>query len=86
MKLGKTEQKLIELARQRGGFYSIEAGGGRGSQGGRVSYGGREMQALRRLVNRGLATITSRQSDSQSNRGYTIRSTVVSFQLNEVQA
>lgn len=83
MKLGKTESQLIEHARVCGGHYSVECGGGRKRTGGKVSYGTRDRRAVNRLVERGLVTITDINSSYETDGGYTIRSTILSFKLNE---
>jgi hypothetical protein len=81
MKLSKTEAQLIELARQRDGMYSIETGSGRGSFGGRIQYGVRERNALFKLVERGLAVITYRDTWQDYNRGYGQGGSILTFQL-----
>lgn len=80
MKLTKTEQYLLDMAKQRG-HYSIEVGGGRGPEGGKISYGTRERNAMLKLEDKGLIQITSRNSFSECNRGYTVRSTIFCFKI-----
>lgn len=72
-KLNKTQQALIERARKYGGKASVEAGSGRGAKGGRISYGRRELEALWALRDAGLIEVTHRDTDNDTNRGYTVR-------------
>jgi len=80
-KLTKTQQALIDSAKARGGFFSIESGSGRGAKGGRVSYGSRERAAVHKLAELGLVEITNSVRDVDYTRGYSIWSTVVSFRV-----
>ena len=80
-KLTKTQQALIDSAKARGGFFSIESGSGRGAKGGRVSYGSRERAAVHKLAELGLVEITNSVRDVDYTRSYSIWSTVVSFRV-----
>jgi hypothetical protein len=77
----KTEAQLLAFAAKRNGFYSIECGGGRGPDGGKVSYGTRNRNAVMSLVEKGIIEITHRDSANESNRGYTVRHTVLAFKV-----
>ena len=82
MRLTKTQQRLIELARQHGGSYAVETGTGRGAKGGRIRYGARERDALFALEAAGLARITWRQGDSRwTGNGNSVHGTVIAFEL-----
>lgn len=80
-KLTKTQQKLIDAAKARGGRHSIESCGGKGPEGGRVSFGARDRDALFKLVEMKLVEITHRSSSTDCNRGYSTYSTVFAFRL-----
>lgn len=80
----KTEQNLIQLAKQYGGRYSIETCYGRGPKGGRRTYGARERDALFKLEKAGLVTITSRQPWQEYNRGYGMSGNVIAFELAKI--
>ena len=45
--LTKTQQALLQQAKARNGFYSVECGSGRGNKGGRVIFEGTPKQLLR---------------------------------------
>jgi hypothetical protein len=77
----KTQQKLIDLAKSHGGCYAVECGGGRGPEGGRISYGARDRGALLLLVEQGKAEITMRDYHNEYNRGYCVRHTILAFRL-----
>ncbi len=59
MKLTKTEQKLLENAKTYG-TASIETGYGRGPNGGRISFGHRDREAMYKLQMKGLIKIVGR--------------------------
>jgi hypothetical protein len=83
-KLTKTEQHLIKLAAQRGGRYGVDTAWGKGRGGGRFSCGGRDLSALRKLVDRGFAEIIKQDSWSECvGNGYWQHGTVFSFRLTE---
>lgn len=65
----KTEQKLIDLARKYGGSYSVTTAYGRGPNGGRISGGYRERDAMYKLAAKGLIKIVDRQPWEEYNRG-----------------
>lgn len=77
----KTETFLLTEAKRRNGHYSIECGSGRGNEGGKISYGARNRKALFSLVDKGIVEITHRDSANETNRGYTVRHTVLGFKL-----
>ena len=79
--LNKTEQALIERAKHHGGRAGVDCGSGRGSLGGRVSFGSREAAALSKLADAGLVKIVSTIKDIDYNNGYGIHTTTFSFQL-----
>ena len=80
----KTQTKLVEAAKRHGGRYSVETGRGRGPQGGHVSYGNRERDALFALVDSGVAEITERiPSYEMTGNGNIVRGNVFSFKLLE---
>jgi hypothetical protein len=79
--LTKTQKTLIDRALQHGGAASVEAGGGRGALGGRMSFGSRERTALHQLVEMGLVRITHRDTDCDYNGGYGIRSTIWRYEI-----
>lgn len=81
MKLSKTETKLLTIARQYGGHYSIETCYGRGSYGGRRNYGARDRNAMFKLEKAGLIRIVSRQPWQDYNRGYSQSGNVFCFEL-----
>ena len=59
MKLSKTEQKLMEKVREYE-RYSVETGYGRGPNGGRISFGHRDKEAMYKLQAKGLIKIVAR--------------------------
>jgi hypothetical protein len=76
----KTEQKILaEIAKR--GYYAIETCYGRGSHGGRVTYGARERDAMLKLEKLGLIKITSRQPWQDYNRGYSMSGNVFTMQM-----
>ena len=77
----KTEQKLIELAKQHNGRYSVGTCYGRGAYGGRKNYGVRERDAMFHLEKAGLITIADRQQWQYINRGYAMSGTIFVFEL-----
>ena len=79
--LTKTQQALLQQAKARNGFYSVECGSGRGNKGGRVSFGARNRAALFGLVDAGIVRIVDRQNDIESNHGYAIHTTSFCFQV-----
>ena len=79
----KTQQYLIDKAREHGGSYSVDCGGGRGSKGGRIRYGSRQRDALFALEQQGIVTITHRDKGSECNRGYTLWYSSFAYRLNE---
>jgi hypothetical protein len=81
MKLTKVQQALLDRAVQNGGSASIECGGGRGPNGGQVSYGSRDRAALFKLADAGLVTITHRATDVEYNRGHGVRTTLFVYKL-----
>ena len=57
-KLTKTQQALLDRANARDGrISSVEACGGKGAKGGRLSWGARERDALNKLAELGLVEI-----------------------------
>ena len=81
MQMTKTEQKLLALARANGGHYSVDTLYGRGAQGGRVSAGKRDRDAMFKLEAKGLIKITSRQPWQDYNHGYGQGGTSFSFSI-----
>lgn len=81
MKLSRTQQKLIDAARANGGRYCTTLAVGTGSQGGRVSAGWRDSEALRGLVDAGLVEVVTRSVDRDTRKGYTVTSHTTAFRL-----
>jgi hypothetical protein len=82
MKLSATQKTLIQRAQQNAGKHAIECGSGRGAQGGRISYGTRDRDALHKLVAAGIVRITHQSSDNvYTGNGYSVRGAVISFEL-----
>ena len=81
MKLSKTQQALIERARQHGGAASVVAFSGRGAFGGRVSFGSRERAAMYALEALGLVKVTHRDSDRDHRRGNCVHSTSYRYEI-----
>lgn len=82
MRLTKTQQRLLDSARQHGGSYSVESGTGRGPQGGRIKYGDRDMNALRGLEAAGLVSVVHRQSGNiPMGNGATVFSVYLAYRL-----
>jgi hypothetical protein len=81
--LTKTQQTLIDRARFHGGAASVEAGGGRGALGGRMSFGSRERTALHQLVEMGLVKIIHQDTDSFYNNGYCLETTSYLYKLSK---
>lgn len=77
----KTEQKLIQLAKQCAGRYSISTCYGRGPGGGRRNYGARERNAMFKMEKAGLIRIVDRQPWQDTNRGYTMSGNTFLFEL-----
>lgn len=77
----KTQTKLLELAREYGGHYSITTCYGRGPKGGKVRAGMRERDALFALEKLGFVVITNRQPWSETNRGYTQSGNSIAFKV-----
>jgi hypothetical protein len=77
----KTEAKLIDLAKQYGGTFSIETGYGLGPKGGKVRYGVRERNAVFRMVAQGIVQIVDRQPWDECNRGNHMGGNVIVFKL-----
>lgn len=82
-RLTKTQTALVTAAQRRGGTYSVECGSGRGSRGGRISFGSRERDALFALEKAGVVRITGRQSDGTwwTGNGNQVRTTILTFEL-----
>ena len=70
MKLNKTEQKLIDRASDRG-IIVVTRIYGRGKEGGRVTYGQRELNAAFSLVEKGLIVRLRVEKATLPNGGYT---------------
>lgn len=81
MKLTKTQQKLLESARNNGGRGCVILAAGSGAQGGKISSGWRDSEALRGLVAAGMVEIVSRNISRDINRGFTVTIHTTSFKL-----
>lgn len=77
----KTQAALLARALRQGGAASVEAGSGRGANGGRVSYGARELAALWALEAAGKIRITARDSGNEFQNGFCVRSTLLAFRV-----
>jgi hypothetical protein len=70
MKLSKTAQKLLGLARQNGGRWVICSALGTGPYGGNINEGQREFAAMRQLIELGLVRLCSQHRSRETRRGY----------------
>lgn len=82
IKLTKTQQALINRVTVHG-FGGVDYGGGRGAQGGRISFGTRELAALRKLVDLGMVRITNTVRDAVYNGGNCIHVSTYYYQLTD---
>lgn len=77
----KTEQKLIQLAKQYGGRYTVGTCYGRGPAGGRLNYGTRDRDAMFKLEKAGLIKIVAREPWQDINRGHCQSGNTFVFEL-----
>lgn len=77
----KTMQALIARAKQHGGAACVVTGSGRGTFGGRVSFGSRERAAMFKLAELGLVKITHREADRDYNRGNCVHCNSFRYEL-----
>ena len=75
MRLTKTQQALIDDARQQGGRLSVTRASGRGPCGGRIDVGARQRDAMFALEKMGLVRIIDRQTDTDYARGHALHCT-----------
>lgn len=77
-KLNKTQTALMQkLGESRIGRISVESCSGRGPEGGRISFGYRDLTAALKLVEQGMLVVLNRSSSTTSNRGYGYRNTII---------
>lgn len=78
--MNKTETLLLARINTHG-HGALESGGGRGPDGGRISFGTRERNALMALVERGIVEITDRSKSVEYNKGNSVHSTLFTYKL-----
>lgn len=79
-KFTKSEQAVIDRT-AKNGFVAAEMAGGRGPEGGRISFGHREHHALGSLIRKGFYTLIDTRRDMQwMGNGYCLHSYIMRAQ------